>query len=879
MAGGRIKGRSQAVTPEEFKRAEELFQTARKLDPSERGAFLKQASVNHEALEQRVKAMLKEHDRPPEFLKTSNIKEGQTLKTSESSRANCLEFNVGQRVDGYTIVRKIAEGGMGTVYQAEQEKPKRTVALKIIRPLYASEQMLRRFELEAEVLGRLQHPGIAQIYEAGTADTGRGPQPFFAMEFIRGQTLLKYTTEKQLGIRQRFELVARICDAVHHAHQKGVIHRDLKPSNILVVDEGAEGPRDRGIQGRPSSVSSSVPRPLGPSNPSSVQPKILDFGVARATDGDIQRTTLETEVGQLIGTLPYMSPEQVSGDSRMLDTRSDVYSLGVILYELSAGRVPYEVRNHSIPEAIRRIREEEPSRLSSIDARLRGDIETIVAGALEKDKARRYQSAAELAADIRRYLCDQPIVARPPSAIYQLRKFAKRHKAVVGGMVAVFVALAVGIVAEHRQRVAAERLRLDAVASRDESQAVTDFLISMLEAPEQRGKEVTVQQVLDRAAGTVEQQFTDRPIVAAKLHHTIGRTYFGLGLDAQAEPHLQTALDLNRRHLGDAHENTLKSMNAMAVLRLEQLRFDEAEPLCQEVVDRRRETLGETHAYTLNAMNTLAAVFEQQSRVDEAESLRLDMLNFARKGKEPAVILISSHTLAAFYMRQEQYEKAEPILRDALNEAPHVLEEKYSHTLEAMHQLGTLYLKQKRYDEAVKILKETLKNKEQLLGEDRPSTMMTVVELGRLYEALGRYEEAEPCFLKALSVRRRQFGEDRPEVMQSIHDLADFYLLQGRLGEAEPLYRETLERSRRLLPKGRRYQIASLINLGRLLVPQRRYKEAEEALLEAHEILEIHSKKDAGIKVMAIQSLVRLYEAWDRPQTAAEWQAKLSRKK
>lgn len=866
------------MTPEEFKRAEELFQTARKLDPSQRSAFLKQASVNHEALEQRVQAMLKEHDRPPDFLKTSNIKEGQALKASETTRMGCLEFSVGQRIDGYTIVRKIAEGGMGTVYQAEQEKPKRTVALKIIRPLYASAQMLRRFELETEVLGRLQHPGIAQIYEAGTADTGRGPQPFFAMEFIRGQSLLKYATEKQLSIRQRFELVARICDAVHHAHQKGVIHRDLKPSNILVVDEGEGGRRDQEIWGQ-ESMSSPRSRSPGPLAPSSAQPKILDFGVARATDGDIQLTTLQTEVGQLIGTLSYMSPEQVSGDSRLLDTRSDVYSLGVILYELSAGRVPYEVRNHSIPEAIRRIREEEPSRLSSIDTRLRGDIETIVAGALEKDKARRYQSAAELAADIRRYLCDQPIVARPPSAIYQLRKFTKRHKALVGGVVAVFVALAVGIVAEHRQRVAAERSRLDAVASRDESQAVTDFLITMLEAPELRGKEVTVQQVLDRAAGTVEQQFADRPIVAAKLHHTIGRTYFGLGLDAQAEPHLQTALNLNRRHLSDSHENTLKSMNAMAILRLEQQRFDQAELLCQEVVDRRQEMLGETHAFTLNAMNTLAAVFEQQHRLDEAENLRLKMLNFAREGEDPSVILISSHTLAAFYMRQEQYEKAEPILRNALKEAPHVPEAKYSHTLEAMHQLGTLYLKQKRYDEAVKILNETLKHKEQLLGEDRPSTVMTGVELGRLYEALGRYKEAEPYFLKALSVRRRQFGEDRPEVMQSIHDLADFYLLQGRLGDAEPLYRETLERSRRLLPKGRRYQIASLINLGRLLVPQRRYEEAEKALLEGYEILAAHAKKDGGIKITAIQALVQLYEAWDRPQTAAEWRAKLPRKK
>jgi len=270
-------------------------------------------------------------------------------------------------VGRYKIVRLIGEGGMGAVYEAEQDQPRRTVALKVIKPGMASPALLKRFEQEAQALGRLQHPGIAQIYEAGTADTGYGPQPYFAMEFIRGEDLHSFVASRHLNTLERLELFAKVCDAVHHAHQRGLIHRDLKPGNILVDETG--------------------------------QPKILDFGVARLTDRDAQATS-QTDVGQLIGTLAYMSPEQVLADPLELDIRSDVYALGVILYELLAERLPYSLSN-KLHEALLAIREEDPARLSSVNRSYRGDIETIVAKSLEKDKSRRYSSAAELAGDIR----------------------------------------------------------------------------------------------------------------------------------------------------------------------------------------------------------------------------------------------------------------------------------------------------------------------------------------------------------------------------------------------------------------------------------------------------------------------------------------------
>ena len=300
----------------------------------------------------------------------------------------------GTTIGSYRIVRLIGDGGMGAVYEAEQDFPRRTVALKLIKPEFTSLELLRRFEQESRALGRLQHAGIAQIYEAGVADTDHGPQPHFAMEFIHGQSLGEFAGQRHLSARDRLKLLARVCDAVDHAHQRGLIHRDLKPANILVDETG--------------------------------QPKVLDFGVARVTDGDAQMTKY-TRIGQLVGTLAYMSPEQVFDDPVELDTRSDVYTLGVILYELLADRMPYSI-GKTVLEAARAIREEDPARLGSFNSSYRGDIETIVAKALEKDKTRRYSSAAELAVDIRRYLNDEPIVARPPSASYPLQKLARQMK-------------------------------------------------------------------------------------------------------------------------------------------------------------------------------------------------------------------------------------------------------------------------------------------------------------------------------------------------------------------------------------------------------------------------------------------------------------------
>jgi WD40 repeat protein/serine/threonine protein kinase len=398
-----------------FRRVEEVFTEASRLDGDARERFVTQACGDDDELLREVHALLSHDTQPVDFFRTPALDAGVTLR-EKVRRVSAESGETPARIGAYRLIRVIGEGGFGVVYIAEQDMPSRTVALKILRPGLATRNILKRFEYEAQVLGRLHHPGIAHIYEAGSADIGGGRrQAYVAMEYIEGKPLTTFAREKDLGVRERLELIAKVCDAVQHAHQKGIIHRDLKPANILVVEsEGSSGASGSGDTGaRYTSLRA--------------QPKILDFGVARATDPELASTTLQTGIGQLVGTLPYMSPEQVAGESGEVDTRSDVYGIGVLLFEVLAGRLPYELGSRSIPDAARVIREQPPTKLGSINRSLRGEIDIIVGEALEKDKKRRYQSAAALADDIRRFLRGEPIAAKRDSALYVLRKQLRRY--------------------------------------------------------------------------------------------------------------------------------------------------------------------------------------------------------------------------------------------------------------------------------------------------------------------------------------------------------------------------------------------------------------------------------------------------------------------
>ena len=433
---------------DQYKRAVEVFQAAVQRSPDQQDAFVAESCADDTTVRARVLEMLANDRRDGGVLEDNALDLAPTMLQLAVSGIPPADADASppDAIGPYRIIRKIAEGGMGTVFEAQQQNPDRTVALKTLRSGLRSPGMLRRFQREIRLLGQLQHPGIAQIHDAGTDLTETGTIPYFTMEFIRGRPLTEYAEAEELGTRERLALVAEVCDAVQYAHQKGVIHRDLKPGNIL-VQESEDGVR---------------------------RVKVLDFGVARAVDSDPDapiQTTAHTNIGQLIGTIPYMSPEQITGASADLDTRTDVYSLGVIAYELLTGQVPLDVRSRSVPEAARIIREEEPRRMSSFNRSLRGEVETIVGRALEKERERRYASASEFAADIRRYLSDEPIVARPATALYQFAKFTKRNKGLVTGAGVAALALVVATVASSMWAIDAGRVREAETAAANRARA------------------------------------------------------------------------------------------------------------------------------------------------------------------------------------------------------------------------------------------------------------------------------------------------------------------------------------------------------------------------------------------------------------------------
>jgi tetratricopeptide (TPR) repeat protein/tRNA A-37 threonylcarbamoyl transferase component Bud32 len=783
------------MTPERWQKLKELCHLALEREPAQRGLFLAQACPGDEELRREAESMIARATEGGGVL-DKPVWEGLGIEAA----APLVPAAVGR----YRIVRVLGEGGMGVVYEAEQDSPRRRVALKVIRPGLASAQMLRRFDRESQALARLHHVGIAQVYEAGSAETSYGPQPYFAMEFIQGTPLTQYADAHHLNTRERLELMAKVCDAVEHAHQQGIIHRDLKPGNILVEESG--------------------------------QPKILDFGVARTTDSDALATR-QTDLGQLVGTLSYMSPEQVLGDPSVLDTRSDVYALGVILYELLAHRLPYQL-SKDIFEATRIIREEDPTRLSSITRTFRGDIETIVGKALEKEKARRYSSAAALLGDIQKYLVDLPISARPASTAYQLQKFARRHKTLVASTAVAFAALVAGIVVSTREAVKARRAEQTA-------QAVSDFLRNDLLAQASASTQASpstrpnphleVRTALDRAAAAIGGKFERQPEVEAAIRDTIGQTYLDLGQYPEARTQFERALELRRHALGTGDAQTLKIISHLARLAYLEGNYVQSGALYQQALDGQRQVLGPTHPDTMASMNGLAIDYKEQGKYGQAEELLKSLLDIKRRslGAYDRSTLEAMHNLALMYHAQGKYAQAEALYSQTLDAKRHALGPEHPSTLRTMHNLAHVYSLLSRYTEAEALTLETLEIRRRVLGAEHPDTLDSAGDLAEIYFMEGKYAQAEELQSDTLKIQRRVLGPENPDTLASVNVLANIFNFENKYPEAEALYKENLRVARRVLGPEHTGTLNYLLDFASVYQRQGKYSSAEDLAAQA----------------------------------------------
>jgi serine/threonine protein kinase len=845
-----------------------LFDQACELGGDERLEFLDRQCAGNNTLRRELEAMLRwdagANGAVDDALSGAALR-ALAIDFASSDSPAIDQDEAGKQIGNYRLERRLGEGGMGVVYLAEQENPRRHVALKLIRRSAASPAMLRRFGFEAGLLGRLHHPGIAQVFEAGVADTRDGPQPFIAMELVNGLPLTEYAQAHALSTRQRLALMAKVADAVQHAHQRGVIHRDLKPVNILVVDHQ---PISESL-----SSSTSLEMQVG-------QPKILDFGVARVVDPELQITTIQTSVGQLIGTLPYMSPEQVSGDPEEIDTRSDVYALGVVLYQLLTGKLPHDLKGRSLPDAVRIIREEQHGPLSTMDRTLRGEIETIISKALEKNKERRYASALDLALDIRRYLNNEPIIARPATAIYQLRKFAQRHKALVGGAAATFIVLIAAIVMINASRIEAGRERTEAQRQTQIVQAVNNFwnmeVLAQASPSMTADRGLTMREALDAAAERIEGRFEDAAIEAA-IRYAIGMTHRSLGELPQASEHLEKSLALSRNSLGFTHLQTVQAMDGLGELYVWLGRVDEAEALLTQAREIARTSFASDHAIQLEVLNDLAQLYQLQSKYKEAEDLYLREMPAHCKalGEEHVETLSANNGLAMLYDTQGRVDLAEPLYVRNLEVILRKKGKDHPDAMTASSNLGALYLQQRNLEKADELLSGVLETCRRVRGDNHPETIVGYGNLAVVRMEQNRLDEAQALLEQAVEASRRTLGEESLDTLTAKNNLGNLYQRQAKTGQAEELYKGNLDVCRRVLGESHFQTIVAAGGLAKVCVDLNRLDEAERLALGCFEWLSKNFDPQSAMTRRTIELLAQIYERKAMPEQASTWRAKL----
>jgi serine/threonine protein kinase/Tfp pilus assembly protein PilF len=814
---------------ERWQRIEALYHAAlarRERDPA---AFLADACAGDEALRREVESLLAHPASADAFLAAPAAVMAAQLMSDSGTTAAPTPSPAGPVIGPYHLRQLIGHGGMGEVWQAEQKQPvRRRVAVKLIKAGMDTREVVARFESERQALALMDHPAIAKVFDAGSTPEGR---PYFVMEYVAGIPITDYCDKHRLTTRQRLELFILVCDGVQHAHQKAIIHRDLKPSNILVVE----------IDGKPL-------------------PRIIDFGVAKATAQSLSAATMYTRVGAVIGTLGYMSPEQAESAGEDIDTRTDVYALGVVLYELLVGELPFDVRKLAVDEVRRRLREQDAPRPSTkvrtlgaqsatiahkrgtdpptLTRQLRGDPDAIALKALEKDRARRYATPAELAADIGRSLRDEPVLAHSASAAYRTRKYIRRHRigvAVAAAVAVLLVSVAVAQAFEVR-RITRERDR--ATRERDRADRITTFMTDMFKVSDPsaaRGNSITAREILDKASKEIDPGLSKDPELQTQMMDVMGDVYQKLGLYAQAQSLVTRAVDIRRRVLGPVHPDTLKSMNNLGVVLTLEGHYAEAENLLRETLDVDRRVMGLEQPDTLRSMKSLAVVLYYEGRFAEAEKLHRETLEIRRRvlGPEHPDTLSSMSSLANVVDDQGRHTEAEKLDRETLEIRRRVLGPDHQDTLGSMSDLAVRLNAQGRSAEAEKLWRATLEIQRRVLGPEHPDTLATINNLAVVLDNEGHHTEAEKLFAETLEIRRRVLGPEHPDTLRSIDNVAEELMFEGRLAEAEKLIREALSISRRVLRPEHPYTAAFTYTLGQIALHEGKRDEALAHLREA----------------------------------------------